>query len=173
MHELDMPSRGGRQSSPRVAALLEKTRNQRGRLIFAIDATASRESTWDLAAQLQAQMFEEAAKVGGLETQLVWYRGASECSHTSWTTDKHGLATQMGRIRCAAGSTKIARVFKHIRAEHEREKIAAAVFIGDACEEVRGTLYDAATGLGVPVFLFQEGDNLAGCLDQYGGACCW
>jgi hypothetical protein len=29
-----------------------------GRLIFALDATASRRPTWDMACQLQAQMFE-------------------------------------------------------------------------------------------------------------------
>jgi hypothetical protein len=154
--------------SPRVAALLEKTHRSRGRLVFAIDATASREPTWDMAAQLQAQMFEEAAKVGGLEVQLVWYRGPDECSHTAWTTDTSELAGEMSRIRCAAGSTKIARVLGHIRAEHQREKIAAAVFIGDAVEEMRGALYDAAAGLGVPIFCFQEGDGLAGYVDHRG-----
>ena len=61
--------------SPRVAALLKKTKAARGRLIFALDATASREPTWDMAAQLQAAMFEEAAKIGGLDVQLVYYRG--------------------------------------------------------------------------------------------------
>jgi hypothetical protein len=58
--------------SPRVAALMDKMRRSRGRLIFTLDATASRESTWDMAAQLQASMFEEAAKAGGLDVQLVY-----------------------------------------------------------------------------------------------------
>ena len=44
----------------------------RGRLIFALDATMSRQPTWDRACQLQAGMF---AEVGGLEVQLVYYRG--------------------------------------------------------------------------------------------------
>jgi hypothetical protein len=157
------------QLSPRVAALLEKTRRNRARLAFAVDATSSREFTWDMAAQRQNEMFEEAAKIGGLEVQLVWYRGIDECSHTPWTTDTCELAAQMSRIRCAAGSTKITCVLKHIRAEHQREKIDAAIFIGDAIEELRGALYDAAAGLGVPVFLFQEGNGLAGYVDQYGG----
>jgi hypothetical protein len=59
------------QASPRVAALLEKMRRNRGRLIFALDATASREPTWDMAAQLQASMFEQAAMIGGLDVQLL------------------------------------------------------------------------------------------------------
>jgi hypothetical protein len=149
------------QPSPRVAALLEKTRRSRGRLIFALDATASREPMWDIATQLQNSMFEEAARIGGLEVQLVWYRGHDECSSTPWTSDTSELAKRMLDIRCQAGTTKIARVLQHIRAEHERAKISAAVFIGDAVEESPDELYAAAAGLGVPMFMFQEGDAMA------------
>ena len=63
------------QPSPRGATLLEKMRSSRPRVIFALDATASREATWDLASQLQSKMFEEAA---GLEVQLLYYRGPDE-----------------------------------------------------------------------------------------------
>jgi hypothetical protein len=153
--------------SPRVAALLEKTRRNRGRLIFALDATASREAMWDLACQLQSAMFEETAKIGGLEIQLVLYRGHNECSHTAWTTDAQGLATQMRRIRCEAGTTKIARVLQHIRTENAREKVNAAILVGDACEEIPAELYDDDAGL-PPVFMFQEGDGSAIYIDQRG-----
>ena len=148
------------QPSPRVAALLERTRRSRGRLIFALDATASREPTWDMAAQLQASMFEEAAKIGGLEVQLLYYRGTDEVRCSSWFSDAHELVRRMSTIRCMAGSTKIARVLRHIRTENEREKVSAAIFVGDACEEPPDELYLAAAGLGVPVFWFQEGDGL-------------
>ena len=157
-------------SSPRVAALLEKMRGRaRGRLIFAIDATGSREETWDLACQLQGQMFEEAAKIGGLEIQLLYYRGQDEVRHSAWLADGVELARRMRSIRCDRGTTKIARVLQHIRKEHAREKVDAAVFVGDACEEVPAELYDAAGGLDVPVFLFQEGDGLAMYVDDRGG----
>jgi hypothetical protein len=155
--------------SPRVAALLEKTRRARGRLIFALDATASREAMWDMAAQLQSQMFEEAAKIGGLDVQLVHYRGINEFHHSAWLGDTQALIREMSAIRCASGATKITQVLRHIRAENAREKVTAAVFVGDAVEEARGMLYAAATGLGVPIFSFQEGDGLAGYVDQYGG----
>jgi len=154
--------------SPRVAALLEKMRRNRGRLIFALDATASREPTWDMASQLQAAMFEQAAKIGGLDVQLVFYRGADEVRHTSWFSDAHELVGRMNTIRCAAGQTKIARVLRHIRSEHEREKINAAIFIGDAIEEPPSELYDIAASLSVPIFMFQEGDGLALYVDQRG-----
>jgi hypothetical protein len=155
------------QLSPRVAALLEKIRRNRGRLIFALDATASRENTWDMAAQLQASMFEEAAKVGGLDVQLVYYRGVGEVRCSSWFSDAHELVSRMSMIRCMAGATKIARVLQHIRTENAREKVSAAIFVGDACEEVPQELYDAAAGL-PPVFMFQEGDGLALYVDQRG-----
>jgi hypothetical protein len=155
------------QPSPRVAALLDKMRRSRGRLIFALDATGSREPTWDMAAQLQAQMFEEAARIGGLDVQLLYYRG-DEVRHSSWLSDAHELVNRMRTIRCMAGATKIARVLRHIRTEHEREKIAAAIFIGDAVEEHPRELYDAATDLGVPLFMFQEGDGEVVYLNQRG-----
>jgi len=147
------------QLSPRLAALREKMRSNRGRLIFALDATASRETTWDLAAQLTSSMFEEAARIGGLDVQLVYYRGPDEVRHTAWLPDAHELVRLMSTIKCAAGITKIARVLRHIRTEHEREKVGAAIFIGDAVEELPSELYDAAAGLGVPLFVFQEGDG--------------
>ncbi|WP_426612919.1 VWA domain-containing protein [Bradyrhizobium sp. McL0616] len=156
------------QPSPRVAALMQKMRSNRGRLIFALDATASREATWDTAAQLQAGMFEEAAKIGGLDVQLVYFRGTDEVRHSAWSSDAHELMRSMGLIKCMAGTTKIARVIRHIRKEHEREKIGAAIFIGDAVEEHPCELYDAAAGLGVPIFLFQEGDGEVVYLDQHG-----
>ena len=71
----------------------------------------------------------------------------------------------MSTISCMAGATKIARVLRHIRTEHEREKVSAAIFIGDAWRS-RRQLYLAAAGLGVPVFWFQEGDGLVMPLDH-------
>jgi hypothetical protein len=154
--------------SPRVAALLERTSAARGRLIFAIDATASREPTWDMAASLQTAMFEEAAKIGGLEVQLAWYRGGNECSNTQWTADTSELAKQMRMIRCESGATQILRVLKHIREENAHKKVNAAVFVGAAVEEVPHALYAAANGLSVPIFWFQEGHGLAIYVDQRG-----
>jgi len=55
-----------------------KTSGVRGRLIFAMDATASREPSWDQACQLQGEMFQETAALGGLDVQLCYYRGFNE-----------------------------------------------------------------------------------------------
>jgi hypothetical protein len=153
-----MPDVPATKPPSRVAAFLEKVRTSRARLIFALDATHSREPAWELACQLQSEMFDEVGKIGGLEVQLVWYRGYNECKSSAWTLDAAELAKAMRRIICEAGHTKIGKIFAHVRAEHAREKVAAVIFIGDALEEDPSTLYDAAVGQ-PPWFLFQEGDD--------------
>jgi hypothetical protein len=145
--------------SKQIGAFLEKAAAARGRLILGLDATASRQPSWDQACQLQSEMFEEAAKIGGLEVQLVFYRGANEFSHSEWTVNARELAVGMSRIVCAAGETQIGRVLAHARNEHAQSPVGAVLFVGDACEEVPARLYDAASRLGVPVFCFQEGDD--------------
>src|SRR5262249_476255 len=82
----------------------------RGRLIFGVDATASRQPTWDLAAQLQAQMFATVDALGGLDVQLVYYRGLCECVASRWLADGKALGAIMSRVSCAAGHTQIQRV---------------------------------------------------------------
>jgi hypothetical protein len=133
----------------------------RGRLVFALDATMSRQPTWDAACQLQAEMFREAASIGGLDVQLVYYRGTAECQASHWVSDTARLAALMERIDCRAGGTQIGKVIAHARRETERTKIGALVFVGDAVEEELDDLYqhaDELGRLGVPALMFQEGD---------------
>jgi hypothetical protein len=150
-----------------VAAFLEKVRTVRGRIAFIIDATASREPTWDAASQLQAEMFGEAAKLGGLEMQI-YFRGTNEVGASNWTSDGRELQHFMGRIRCEGGYTKYARAFARVRQEHQRQAINAVIVIGDQLEELPASLYDDVAGLGVPFFCFQEGQdpNLRAALQE-------
>src|SRR5260370_3474639 len=46
----------------------------RGRLIFALDATASREPTWDRACRSQGEVFEATPALAGPQIPLVFYR---------------------------------------------------------------------------------------------------
>jgi hypothetical protein len=137
-----------------------KSASGRGRLIFSLDATASRKPTWDLASQLQSGMFREAAAVGGLSLQLVCYRGFGECQTSPWVSEPARLLRLMERIDCLAGLTQIERVLSHAQMEAVKEPVAALVFIGDAIEEGADTLVAKARELGrlkVPCFMFQEG----------------
>ena len=133
---------------------------QRGRLIFALDATMSRQPTWDTACRLQADMFGEAAAIGGLDIQLVYYRGLAECRASSWVAEPARLRELMSRIDCHGGQTQIGRVLTHARNEDASRKVAVLVFIGDAMEESLDALCIAAGELGlrnVRAFMFQEG----------------
>jgi hypothetical protein len=133
-----------------------------GRLIFALDATMSREQTWDMACQLQGDMFKTVASIGGLNVQLVYYRGLDECRASRWVTDPVKLANLMTKINCHAGHTQIGKVLTHAKRETGLLKVAAVVFVGDAFEEEADEVVPLAQELGqlnTPVFMFQEGTN--------------
>ncbi|MEA2903157.1 MAG: hypothetical protein QOI12_544 [Alphaproteobacteria bacterium] len=133
---------------------------QRGRLIFALDATMSRQPLWDTACKLQADMFREAASIGGLDVQLLYYRGLTECRASPWVSQAERLAGLMEKIDCRGGHTQIRKVIAHARRESEKTRVQAVVFVGDAMEEKLDDLCQAAGELGllgVPAFMFQEG----------------
>ena len=137
---------------------------QAGRLVFALDATMSRQPTWDLACSLQARMFEVAAATGGLAVQLVYFRGMMECRASAWVGEPQRLNGLMSRIACEGGQTQIHRVLKHVRDEARQTPIRAFVLVGDAMEEDADALAALAGELGlrgIRGFLFQEGHDPA------------
>jgi hypothetical protein len=155
---------------PEIAEFLERVRalgpasasGQRGRLIFALDATMSRQPTWDTACALQADMFRAAASAGGLDIQLVYFRGLGECRASGWVANSERLAALMSAIDCRGGHTQIGKVLSHARQESGKQRVQALVYVGDAMEEKIDDLCKAAGELGllgVPVFMFQEGND--------------
>ena len=135
---------------------------QRGRLIFAMDATMSRAPTWDLALNQQSSMFAAVRDVGGLDVQLVYFRGFGECRASKWVSDPDALAGLITTMQCRGGQTQLARVLSHARSEAELGRVNALVYVGDAMEESVDAICSKAGELslqGVPVFLFQEGMN--------------
>jgi hypothetical protein len=142
----------------RALQAASSAQGQRGRLVFALDATASRQPTWDMAVQLQAEMFEE---VSNLDVQLLFYRGIGECQASGWVSSGERLANLMTKITCRAGETQIRKVLAHARRETEKAKVTL-VFIGDAIEENIDELAATAAELGhlgVRAFMFQEGTD--------------
>jgi hypothetical protein len=154
-----------RPSSTKMDLLLDRlasNHSSTGRLCFALDATMSRQPTWDKACQLQAEMFAEAAGVGGLEIQLVYFRGSNECRASGWLTDAKRLGEVMSKIDCRAGETQIAKVLRHTRQAHDKTPISGLILIGDSSEEGIDTLCAGADELGargIKAFVFQEGDD--------------
>ena len=156
-----------------VSAFLKKVKDapaptsdkpgERGRLVFAMDATASREPSWDQACQIQGEMFSETAALGGLEVQLVFYRGFGECRASKWAPNATELLRLMTGVRCRGGQTQISKVLDHAKREAEKHRINALVFVGDAVEEDIDRVCHKAGELGllgVPMFLFHEGGDL-------------
>jgi hypothetical protein len=157
-------------SRAEIDAFVERARNlapsveagKRGRLIFALDATMSRQPTWDVACRLQGEMFREAGAIGGLDVQLVYFRGLNECRASRWVSDGKGLGDLMARIDCRGGHTQIRKVLVHARNESDKAKVQALVYVGDAMEEPIDDLAALAGELGlrgIPVFMFQEGHD--------------
>jgi hypothetical protein len=155
-----------------VAAFLQKVKEapaptagrpgERGRLIFSMDATASREPTWDQACQIQGEMFSETAALGGLEVQLVFYRGFGECRASKWAPNAKELLRLMTGVRCRGGQTQISKILDHAKRETEKHRVNALVFVGDALEEDIDRVCHKAGELGllgVPMFLFHEGGD--------------
>lgn len=146
----------------KVRALAPATGAARGRLLFAMDATMSRAPTWDMALALQSEMFRAVKEIGSLEVQLMYFRGAGEARASRWVTNADALAALMRQVACHGGFTQIGKVLAHARRESEKARISALVYVGDAVEEPIDELAGRAGELallGVPAFLFQEGDD--------------
>lgn len=146
----------------RARAMSPHAAGAKGRLVFALDATMSRQPTWDMACAMQADMFREAAASGSLNIRLVYYRGLNECRATGWISDSAQLAKLMSKIDCQGGNTQIGRVLSEARREAVASGVRAVVFVGDAMEEAIDDLCAKAGELGllkVPVFMFQEGHD--------------
>ncbi len=144
----------------RKSTAISTVRDQQPRLLFCMDATASRQPTWDRACQLQREMFVTANAGTSLSVQLCYFRGFNEFHASPWTSDSQQLARNMGRVYCEGGHTQIGRMLRHALAEHGKKPVKALVFIGDAMEESADTLCQLAGECGIrqlPLFIFQEG----------------
>jgi len=145
----------------RAPAIIGST--DQGRLIFALDATLSRQPTWDTASHIQSEMFSATRDIGGLAIQLCYYRGFAEFEASDWLRNTTLLLQQMNSVHCRAGRTQIERMLTHALQETRQQKVQAVVFIGDCVEEEVDRLFPPAGELGMlgtPVFMFQEGNEL-------------
>lgn len=160
---------GKKSSATDIQAFIGQVKNTlpatyagKGRLIFAMDATASREHCWDMASHQHAAMFAEAGKVSALSVQLCYYRGMGEFKALPWTRGADEIKHALLSVRCLAGQTQIAKILTHALNETRTTKVNALVFVGDCVEENQDSLGALAGQLGIlnlPLFIFQEGNN--------------
>jgi hypothetical protein len=154
-----------------AAALPQVSAAGQGRLMMGLDATASRQPTWDEAARVQDSLFDVARGLGGLAVQLVFFRGFNEMKRTPWLSDAAALRKRMSGVECLGGHTQIARLLQYALDEQQRRRVAALVFVGDAVEEDVDTLCHLAGQMGLkglPLFAFHEGRDraAASCFQQ-------
>lgn len=161
-----LPTR--RSSSGEITRFLKKSRDitsfvsRQPRLMFCIDATASRQPTWDRACHLQQEMFRASAGIASLSVQLCYYRGFADFYASPWLGDGEQLARTMARVQCEGGHTQIGRLLRHALEQHRKSQVRALVFIGDALEENPDAMCQLAGQAGLlklPLFLFQEGND--------------
>lgn len=156
-----------RSSSREIASFLkvagEVAQPRSGRLVFALDATMSRQPTWDRAMTHQASMFDAVGRAGGLAVQLVYFRGLDECCASKWVINATALRDLMLRIGCLGGHTQINKVLRHAASETAKEQVSALIYIGDAIEESIEELCQKAGEIGVRgvrCFFFQDGHDM-------------
>ena len=136
----------------------------RGRLMFALDATASREPTWAIARDLQAKMFREAAPIGRLDcpagllsgrrvpsVEMGVKRGATRATDEPDRLSGRLYADWQGPRACTS---------------RDRESRQSRHWYSSATpwKRTSSTLAAMAGKLGtqgVPIFLFQEGRDAA------------
>ncbi len=142
------------------------------RLVFAIDATASRQPTWDLATELHAALFDEVERLGNIAVQLAYFRGIGEFVASPWMTTPGELKDRMVGVTCRGGRTQLVALLRHVLREARTHPVRALVFIGDCFEESKTELLELAGQLAlrdVPLLLFQEGRDAA-ALDAFAAA---
>ncbi|MBE0585958.1 MAG: VWA domain-containing protein [Desulfofustis sp.] len=145
----------------KTAGKTDPTRS--GRLVFALDATMSRQPTWDRAMKIQTSMFDAVGTAGGLAVQLVFFRGFGECRASKWVINGAALRDLMAAIDCRGGHTQLLKVLSHVQRETQKTRVAALVYIGDALEEDVDQLCQKSGELGllgVRCFFFQEGGDV-------------
>ena len=162
MNKLPSSKRAVNQFLAKVSATKPPAEAVSQRLIFAMDATASRSPTWDLACSLHAELFGAVRDAGNILVQLVYFRGFDEFRASSWSSTPDALLNTMLGVRCLGGRTQILRVVEHARRECASHPIRALVLVGDCFEENPKEVVSAAGQLavyGVPIFVFQEGHD--------------
>lgn len=121
-------ARAGADPALIAAALAPK--NRRPRLVFAIDATASREPAWQAARDTTDALFD--ALPGQLDVALAVHGGSRLHTFTGFTADPAGLRGTAAGIECQAGGTQLVEVLARSR---DAGDVKLVVYIGDVFEE--------------------------------------
>lgn len=102
----------------------------RPRLIFAVDATASREPAWAAARQVTDALVK--ALPGELDVALAIHGGGRVHTFTNFTNNPATLRDQAAGIVCQAGYTKLLPI---LATSLQQPMVRVVIYIGDVFEE--------------------------------------
>ena len=102
----------------------------RPRLVFAVDATASREPAWAVARQVTDALVK--ALPGELDVALAVHGGSRVHMFTEFTNDANTLRDRAAGVECAAGLTRLLPI---LSTGLKRPSVRVVIYIGDVFEE--------------------------------------
>src|SRR5262249_45195432 len=108
----------------------ETSTPSRPRLVFAVDATASREPAWAAARQVTDALVK--ALPGELDVALAVHGGARVHTFTEFTNNPATLRDRAAGISCIAGMTRLLPI---LATSLKRQAVRVIVYIGDVFEE--------------------------------------
>jgi hypothetical protein len=130
----------------------------RGCLGMVIDATASRDASWNAAKKIQRQLFARVSGDNRMVLRLVVMRGGGFKDY-GWHTDGEKLGSLIDRMQTDSGNTRIVDSLRAFIREPGGHKPAALILVGDCCEEKNADVLNAARELsqnGIRVYAFHE-----------------
>ncbi len=127
------------------------------RLIFAVDATASREPAWTAARRVTDALVK--ALPGELDVALAVHGGSRVHTFTAFTKDAATLRDRAAGVACEAGLTRLLPI---LSASLKHQAVRVVVYIGDVFEESLNQGRRLADAMGA------QGTKLIGTA-RYGG----
>lgn len=113
--------------------------DRRPRLVFAVDATASRSATWASAQTITDRMFD--AIPGALDVALEVHGGGNVHTFTGFSADLHEFRKRASRVRCTSGHTRLVDLMQRTL---DAGGVRVMSYIGDAFEESADEAFELA-----------------------------
>ena len=132
---------------------------ERPRLLFAMDATASREACWTIAKEITGAMFESVP--GELDVALAYHSGGRLQEMTPFSSEAKAFLDKVQAVRCSAGRTALNEILDKAA---QASRIKALIYIGDCFEEDPTEAVELAQQLklkGVRCFIFHDTSSQA------------
>lgn len=122
--------RGARPAKPQVDTAPAAPAARRPRLVFAVDATASREAAWASAKKITDRMF--GVIPNALDVALAVHGGDDLHTFTTFSADVDAFRKQAAAVDCESGVTRLCDIMARTL---DAGGVRVMSYIGDAFEE--------------------------------------